>query len=163
MQAALDRMPSPRTLVRRTAGPILGLVFIAAAYSKAVDPRETIRAFEWALRGGETVGVLAASMLAGAEFVLGACLLIRVSERFVLGAAFLALLMFTGWLVYLAVAGVDIACGCGIGATWLEHGEARTTSIARNAALLTLAAFGVAARPWSGVDRLRKRIVARSA
>jgi len=142
MKAALERIPSLRTLVRWTAGPVLGLVFLAAAYSKAVDPRETIRVFEWLAPETPVFADLALRALVLGELALGALLLTGLGGRATFGAAIAVLVVFTAWIGYLMAAGLEIGCGCGLSSTWLVEESARAGLLGRNISLLAIASIG---------------------
>jgi len=133
-----------RRIAAMTAGPVVGLVFLAAAYTKAIDPRETSFAMEHLL---SPVGIptdVGERALILSEIILGALLIAGVARRIALGAAVLTLAAFSGWILYLIATGSSISCGCGLGATWLEPGQTRWAALARNIVLFLVASMGLA-------------------
>jgi len=138
MADARTRSVKLRRFAAMTTGPVVGLVFLAAAYTKAIDPRETSYAMEHLL---SPVGIPADAgvrALILSEIILGALLVAGVARRITLGAAAVTLAAFSVWIVYLIATGSSISCGCGLGATWLEPGQARWAALARNISLIVL-------------------------
>lgn len=142
MADARTRSAKFRRIAAVTAGPVVGLVFLAAAYTKALDPRETTYAMEHLLSTAGVPAEAGVRALILGEIILGAMLIAGVARRVTLGAAALTLAAFSGWIIYLIATGSSISCGCGLGATWLEPGQARWAALARNGALILVTLFG---------------------
>jgi len=141
-------MPTERSrwLVRLAAW-VLGVTFLAASISKAIDPRLTLSAFVHVMPESPGLASAATRSLIIAEALLGGLLLSGVARRSAFSVSILLLSVFTAWLVWLWTTGATIRCGCGIDAGWLAPGQARFGAILRNILLLSLAVVGVRFRP----------------
>ncbi|MCZ6778588.1 MAG: hypothetical protein O7F16_06425 [Acidobacteria bacterium] len=97
----------------RLLGPAIGLFFIVAAASKALDPvafAGQIEAYE--LVSGAALTRAMAWFFIGVETLVGTCLLFGVQRRPALLAAAAMLTLFTGITAWAWARGQQHACGC---------------------------------------------------
>jgi hypothetical protein len=115
---------------------VVGIVFLLAAYLKAIDPRPAAAALSHVVGEASTAVQVLLFTLILIEIAIGAMLLVLLWPRFVVAVAAGLLTMFTLWIAYLLVFDIRIDCGCGIRARWFFALDERWTPLARNMVLL---------------------------
>lgn len=97
----------------------LGLVFVTFAFAKAAKPSATIESISAVV--GVDWGSRSFWPLIVCEVTLGAWLLSGWMQRRALLASTICLVIFLGWIGYLAGTGAKASCGCGhIGIPFLQ-------------------------------------------
>ncbi len=113
-----------------------GAIFLFAAASKGLDPREIISAFTFVFPSSPHVVTGLVKSLIIVELIVGALLVFGVVKQLATIAALGLLTLFTLWLIYLTIFEIEIGCGCGFPATWLRLGEEREFAIVRNVGIV---------------------------
>lgn len=117
----------------------LGLVFVVAALSKAMDPRSAIDASALVFGVDRHVAFRLVGVASMGELVLGVGLLFGLLARFLLCLSLAALLCFTAFLAALARLGAPVGCGCVASVKGLSPLAEVYVGIARNFVLVVVA------------------------
>lgn len=134
-------------IIWRFATIALGFVFLAAAVSKAIDPRQTVAVFLHFAPEFPGRAMTLTRVLILFEIVIAGFLLCGVNARAMLGLATVTLGVFLIWLLSLLAANASISCGCGMNASWLAPGNERLAAVMRNIVLIGIGAVGFAVAP----------------
>jgi len=140
MPARWPALDSARRVLVRYVPPILGGVWIAAAWAKIVSPDESIAAIRAALTDfGPGVPVEPRWVLMGViatELTLGFGLIFAITPRILLMGSAAVLVVLAAWLAFLAARNPHTPCGCGLKLGWWESGGTATAALIRNLVLL---------------------------
>jgi len=109
--------------------PLVGGVFMLAAFAKAVRPDAATEALIWVV--GSSLAMPALVGLIAFEGVLGVMLAFSIARRLAASVAAATLLIFSGFLVLKNSFGPEGDCGCG---TAFIFGDSVTTSLSFNLA-----------------------------
>lgn len=104
------RIP-PRVSITFVIQAALGAVFLIAAYAKALDSADVVRAVESTFEGSIPSGMLVGALVAF-EAALGASLVFMRRSIAPLALAAATLAAFSAWLVWADRALPSLSCGC---------------------------------------------------
>ncbi len=123
-------------VLARPAACILALVFVIAAFGKALSPRDATLALAWAGLPPE----IALRALIGWEIVLGVWFASGLAPRTSAILTITTLLVFLSWIGWLIAANAPVPCGCGSPIRIAESPNTdRWSGIVRNAVLAVTA------------------------
>jgi len=131
--------PRQRLLFVRVVTLLLGVVFLASAYLKAIKPAETITSLGMFFGDQSAYTGFALYALIFGEMILAGALLANIAPRRTLRVSIAALLVFTVWIGYLLSIGWTKGCGCGSWTPNLDPTLALWLSLGRNIFLLAFA------------------------
>lgn len=145
---------SSRGHLRRAADSAsiaLGLVFVTFAFAKAARPSATIESLVAVM--GVDWGSRSFWPLIVCEVTLGAWLLSGWMQRWALLASAICLVIFLGWIGYLAGTGAKASCGCGhVGIPFLGA-TSRGGEFARTGSFLIVSVIGLVASMMLNTSR----------
>jgi len=120
---------------------LLGVVFLAAAYSKSLDPSPTAVALNQLVLSNKALVTPAVYTLALFEVALGSFLVAGAATRFAAVTALATLGCFTLYILHLIAFDIQINCGCSLAPDWFDGRQAQWFALLRNMLLISLAAI----------------------
>jgi len=116
----------------------IGMVFLAAAASKIVDPRSGIEAMMVGLRIDRLDAWYLMFPLVFLELILGTMLITGLQRRLALASVLFLLVAMSGFLVQLLRVGLPTGCGCFFKTRFIPSSIESELGLARNLVLMVL-------------------------